>query len=173
MAHARRSSRVLGWIALAALGAAALALIVPVVRFALAAGNDGVAVGHEPVTVHAPAGRTWGIYFNDPDNTGYGESCRIADARGNPVRLRDPGWSVGGDTEMLDHEFTTPSDGTFTVSCEVSRATARVGPVGNLSAVLIGGCLAMVAGLVGLVTGTLWLTRRTSLRPVAARIPSA
>ena len=77
--------------------------------------------------MRAPGNRTWGIYLNDADNSGYSESCVVADSSGRPVAIRDPGMTVSAsDTEMLDHVFTTPEDGRFTVECNAQSASARV-----------------------------------------------
>jgi hypothetical protein len=164
MTQGRKSSRVLGWTALALLVAAVGTFVIPIAFFVMAASNDGLKVGDDPKTVETSGNRTWGIYFDDRDNTGYSESCSITDGEGGPVEIRDPGPTVSSsDTEMLDHVFTTPADGKFTVECNATSATVRVGPVGNLSSVLIGVAVAGALGLAGLVIGVVWLTRRTSV----------
>lgn len=159
----RRRSKALGWLSLSLLVLGAVAFIVPVTLFALASSDKGVALGHGPTEVHAPANHTWGIYFNDADNSGYRESCTATDSEGHAIATRDPRVTVtSSDTEMLDHVFTTPRDGHFTIACNAQSADVRVGPVGSLPSVLIGGPLAALLGLGGLVTGILWLTRRAS-----------
>lgn len=164
MTQGRNSSKVLAGFAMLLLAAAAAAFVIPIVLFAIATSNDGLKVGDAPVTVQTSGGRTWGIYFNDADNTGYSESCSINDSRGVPVDMRFPGPTVSSsDTEMLDHVFTTPTGGTFTIECNATSATVRVGPVGNLPSVLIGVAAAAVLGLTGCVLGIIWLTRRTSV----------
>ncbi|MCW2857102.1 MAG: hypothetical protein JWR52_2717 [Marmoricola sp.] len=163
MVDARKPSKALGWLSLSLLVLAALAVVVPVTRFAVASGDKGVALGEGPSKVQAPGGRTWGIYFNDPDNSGYSESCNATDSKGQAITLRDPGMTVtSSDTEMLDHVFTTPADGRFTIECDAQRASARVGPVGRFPEVAIGLALAALLGLGGLVAGSIWLTRRSS-----------
>lgn len=142
----------------------------PVTLFVLASSDKGVALRAEHTKVDAPADRTWGIYVDNADNSGYSESCTATDSRGRAIAIRDAGPTVtSSDTEMLDLVFTTPRDGTFTISCEVSGAVARVGPVGSLPLVLVGVLVAALLGLGGLVTGLVWLARRTSPpTPVAA-----
>ena len=156
----------MGWLSLSLLVLAALVFVIPLTRYLLATGDKGVALGDGPTKVHASGDRTWGVYFNDPDNTGYSESCGITDSRGRTIALRDPGMTVSSsDTEMLDHVFTTPADGRFTIECDAQGASARVGPVGNLVQVVIGLALAALLGVGGLITGSLWLTRRSSVAP--------
>jgi len=157
----RRSKRALGWLSLSLLVLGAVAFIVPAIVFVLASSDKGIALGDGPTKVRAPANRTWGIYFNDADNSGYSESCTATDSGGQAIAIRDPGVTVSSsDTEMLDHVFTTPRDGHFTIACNAQSADVRVGPVGSLPSVLIGVSVAAGLGLGGLVTGILWLTRR-------------
>ncbi|MER6940452.1 hypothetical protein ABTX24_18890 [Nocardioides sp. NPDC127514] len=164
MAQDRTASPLLGWSTLVLLLAAAISFVVPVTLFAFASADDGVAVADAPVTVEAPAHRTWGIYTDDADNSGYSAFCSVNDSAGRPVEFRDPGATVSAsETEMLDHEFTTPEDGTFTVECQADNASVRVGPVGNLPSVLIGTLIAAGLGLTGIALGVLWLTRRGSV----------
>lgn len=159
----RKRSKALAWLSLSLLVLGAVAFIVPVTLFALASSDKGIALGDGPTEVHAPADRTWGIYANDADNSGYSESCTATDSQGRAIALRDPGVTVSSsDTEMLDHIFTTPSGGHFTIACNAQGANVRVGPVGSLLSVLIGVSVAALLGLGGLVTGILWLTRRAA-----------
>jgi hypothetical protein len=159
----RRRSKALGWLSLSLLVMGAAAFIVPVTLFVLASSDKGIALGDGPTEVHAPAHRTWGIFFNDADNSGYSESCSATDSEGRAIALRDPGVTVtSSDTEMLDHVFTTPRDGHFTIACNAQGADVRVGPAGSLRSVLIGVSVAALLGLGSLVTGILWLTRRAS-----------
>lgn len=163
VAQGRRRSSTHGWLSLSLLVLAAVAFIVPVTIFALASSDKGIALGNGTTELHAPANHTWGIYFNDADNSGYTESCMVTDSDGQQVAIRDPGMTVSSsDTEMLDHVFTTPRDGHFTIACNAQSADVRVGPVGSLRSVLIGVSAAAILGLAGLVTGILWLTRRAS-----------
>jgi hypothetical protein len=121
-----------------------------VTLFALASNDKGIALGDGPTEVHAPANHTWGIYFNDFDNSGYSESCTATDSEGQAIAHRDPGVTVSSsETEMLDHVFTTPGDGHFTIACNAQSADVRVGPVGSLPSVLIGGSVAALLGLGG------------------------
>jgi len=164
---------VLAWISVASLVLAAGAVAVPLALYGMAAGDHGVPLGDRPTEISAPGGRVWGVYLNDADNSGYSESCTATDSAGRPVPLRDPGPTISSsDTEMLDRVFETPRDGHVTIDCHVHGATARVGPVPNLVALLIGIVAAALLGLCGLITGTLWLTRR-SATPVAYQVPAA
>ncbi|MEI7055317.1 hypothetical protein WBG06_05815 [Nocardioides sp. CCNWLW239] len=163
MAQGRISSKLLGWSALVLLLAAAVTFVAPITLFILAAADNGVGVADAPITVDAPGHQTWGIYFNDADNSGYSGYCSVNDSAGRPVEIRDPGATVSSsDTEMLDHVFTTPEGGSFTVDCQAEDASVRVGPVGNLPSVLIGAVIAAGLGLVGLGLGIHWLISKDS-----------
>jgi hypothetical protein len=163
MVDARTSSKALGWIALALLSLAALAFVVPIALYALTSDERGFAVGDGPTQVEASGHRTWGIYLNDADNSGYSESCAITDSHGMDVPLRDPGWTMSSsETEMLDHLFTTPDDGRFTIDCSSQSADVRVAPAADLHSIMIGFAVATAAGLAGLVLGIIWLTRRSA-----------
>lgn len=166
----RMRTKALGWLSLSLFVLAAAALIVPVTLFERATSDKGVALRGEPVAVNAPPSRTWGVYFDDADNSGYSESCTATDSNGRAITIRDAGATVTtSDTEMLDLVFTTPGDGSFTIACSVGGAEARVGPVGNFSFLLVGILVAALLGLGGLVVGVVWLVRRTSVpTPVAA-----
>lgn len=147
------------------LAAAAVAFVVPIAQFAVASGEDGVAVRDTPVTLNAPAHRTWGVFFNDADNSGYSGFCAVSDGAGRSVEIRDPGATVSSsDTEMLNHVFTTPDGGTFTIACQAEGASVRVGPVGNLPSVLVGSMVAAGLGLAAFTLGMMWLPRRRSVK---------
>lgn len=161
MTQVRKASRTLGVVALALLAVAFVAFVVPVVKFARADFDDGVSVGFEPVTVYAPGDRTWGLYFYDPDNSGYSASCLVTDPEGGLLELRDPGVNISSyEFETLDQQFTTPAGGAFIVTCTADGSMVRVAPVGDLRAVLIGVTVGAVLGLAGTVLGSLWLVRR-------------
>ncbi|MER7608349.1 hypothetical protein [Nocardioides sp. NPDC127503] len=163
MNQGRIASKLLGWSALLLLVAAAVAFVVPVTLFAFASGDEGVAVTDTPVVVDAPAHRAWGIYFHDVDNSGYSGYCSVNDSAGRPVEIRDSGATVSSsDTEDLNHVFTTPEDGRFTVECQTDNASVRVGPVGNLPSVLIGTAIAAGLGVTGFALGIMWLIRRVA-----------
>ncbi len=163
MAQGQKSSKVLGWISLVLLVVGGAAFVIPVLLFSIALGADGVKIGDSPVTVPTSAGKTWGIYNKDADNTGYSQSCSVSDGRGAPIAIRNPGPTISSsDTEMLDQVFTTPRDGAFTIECSTTSATVRIGPVGNFVSVLMGIAGAMVLGLTGFVLGVVWLGRRLS-----------
>jgi hypothetical protein len=158
-----RSERLLGWAAIALVVVAAVALVVPLVSFVRTLGSAKVALDDGPVTVRTAGGRTWGVIVDDRDNSGYSESCSVSDRAGRPVALRNPGATVSSsDTETLDHVFTTPADGRFTVACSVRGATVRVGPVASLRSVATGVVGAALLGLAGLGLGLVRLRRRSA-----------
>ena len=106
----RRHTKALGWLSLSLLVLAAVAFVVPVTLFALASSDKGIGLGDGPTEVHSSGNRTWGIYFNDADNSGYRESCTATDSQGQAIAIHDPGVTASSsDTEMLDHVFTTPA----------------------------------------------------------------
>ncbi|WP_236757551.1 hypothetical protein [Aeromicrobium sp. PE09-221] len=117
-----------------------------------------VVLEEKPIQVQAPSSQTWGIYFNDSDNSGYGHSCRAADEYGQPIELRDPGVTfTTSDTEMLDLIFTTPPSGRFTVQCDVQSAVARVAPAEIQRTVLSALGEAALLGIAGVAVGVVWL----------------
>jgi hypothetical protein len=159
----RRRTKALGWLSLALFVLAAVAIVVPVTLFALATSDKGVALHGGATAINAPPHRTWGVYVNDVDNSGYSESCTATDSSGRAIAIRDAGPRVtSSDTEMLDLVLTTPRHGSFTISCSVGGAEARVAPVGNFPLVLMGLLAAALLGLGGLIVGILWLVRLTS-----------
>lgn len=164
----RPSSTVLARISAASLVLALVALAAPLALYVAAASDHGVSLGYHPTEIRAPGGRVWGVYVNDADNSGYSESCTATDSAGRPVALRKAGPTISSsDTEMLDLVFDTPRDGRVTIGCDVHGGTARVGPVPNLVTLLIGVLAAVLLGLCGLITGTLWLTRRAATPPTS------
>lgn len=141
---------------------AVAAFTIPLTMFVRAASANGVAVSGEPVEVHAAGGRTWGIYFNDADNSGYTTSCNVTDRNGRQVPIRPAGMTItSSDTEMLDLLFRVPDDGWFVAQCAAEGAEARVGPVGNVSLLAGGVVAAMFLGIGGVVAGSLWFARRS------------
>jgi hypothetical protein len=91
----RSNSKVLGWISLALLALAAVAVAAPLSRYVVAASDKGFALRDgSQAEVHAPGGRTWGLYFDDADNSGYSESCTATDSAGRPIAIRDPGPTI-------------------------------------------------------------------------------
>lgn len=168
MVDVRKPSGATGWLALSLLVLAVVAFVLPVARFALATSDEGVALGDGPTEVRSPGDRTWGVYVNDADNSGYSTSCIVTSPDGRTIVLRDPGVTVSSsDTEMLDYVFTTPPDGRFTIDCAVTGASVRVGPVGSFPEILIGLAIAATLGLGGVVTGSIWLSRRLTAAPPA------
>jgi len=169
MMDAPKPSKAMVWLSVSLLALAVVAVVIPITRFALASGDPGIALGDGATKVHAPGNRTWGFYFNDADNSGYSESCTATDSNGQTIAIRDPGMTVSSsETEMLNHVFTTPVDGRFTVECSAQGASVRVGPVGSFTEVVVGLALAALLGIGGVVTGSIWLARRPSAAPAAA-----
>ena len=109
-----------------------------------------------------PAARTYGVYVDDADNSGYSESCSATEADGTPIQMESPPWSMSSsDTEVLDLVFDTGS-GDLTIECDIpgERVTARAVP--NYTAMLLGLMLAGISGCAGLVLLVGWLIARSS-----------
>jgi hypothetical protein len=145
----RRLTR-LSRVGLACLVLALAAVAIPGTGFVRAVTGAEVSLDAGSVHLMLPADRTYGIYADDDDNSGYSERCGIVDADGRQVRLSDPGWSMSSsDTENLDRVFNT-GDGDVTISCDMSGATASTRPVPNYTAMLLGGLLAALLGAIGI-----------------------
>jgi hypothetical protein len=172
----RFGSRRVGWAALLLCVVAVVAVSVPSVRYAKAENHEGVRLDGSAQHINLPAHRTYGIYVDDADNSGYSEQCTAVDDNGRMIDMRDPSWSMSSsDTEMLDYVFTTGS-GALTINCSVpgERVTAR--PVPNLDALLLGlvGCgIAGSAGAALLITWLVSRPRRQRPNVAAAAGPGA
>ena len=131
-----------------------VAITVPLVAHARESGMRRVVLAGGSESVTLPAHVTYGIYFDDTDNSGYSESCAITDGRGRPVSLREPGWNVSGsDFENLDYVFNTGA-GRLTVDCQSSAERVTLRPAPSPRGVLLGAVLALLllgAGVAALV----------------------
>lgn len=118
---------------------AVVALVAPIVQRVQAKSSRGVVLTQRVQEVRLPAGRRYGVFVDDSDNSGYGEQCQITDLAGHEISQHEPGWTTSSsDTETLDIVFDTgPGDLLF--DCDITgaeRVTVRPAPgVGN---VLIG-----------------------------------
>lgn len=78
------------------------------------------------------------------------------------MEVREAGATVTtSETEMLDYLFTTPDDGSFTITCSVAEATARTGPVIDLRSRTEWPVVGTVLALAG---GVAWVLRLRSVR---------
>ena len=158
-------SGLLGWAGLLLCVLALVAVVAPGVGYTRALANEGVRLDGSPQHVLVPADRTYGIYVDDPDNSGYSMNCSAVDARGREVRLADPGWSVSSsDTEVLDLVFDTGS-GELTITCAVPGEHVTARPVPNDWAMLLGIVLAGILGCGGVGLLVAWVVARSSRRP--------
>ena len=157
-----RRSRLFGWAA-ALLGAAAIGTaIVAVSLFARSLEGDSFRLDESPRQVVLPSHRTYGIYVDDADNSGYSESCSVRDAEGKEVPLRGPGWTAStSDTETLDFVFDTGT-GELTISCSVPGEQVTAKPVPNVLALVLGSMLAVILGVATIGFLVLWLLARSS-----------
>ncbi len=154
----RRRSRPLGLTTLILAVLVLAAVVAPVVEIVHVASEPSVTLGSGSQRVTLPAHAGYGIYFNDTDNSGYSESCQATDA-GRPVVLSDPGFSMtSSDTDNLDMVFSTGS-GRLVIDCQSTAEQVTVRPVPDYKTILVGAALAVVLGMVGVVTGILWLAR--------------
>jgi hypothetical protein len=128
--------------------------------------GDSVRVDESARQVVLPADRTYGIYVDDTDNSGYSESCSVQDSTGQQVPLRSPGWTAASsDTETLDFVFDTGT-GDLTISCSVPGEQVTAKPVPNILALVLGIVVAGILGVAALGFLILWLLARSS-RPAA------
>lgn len=161
-----RSGRfgLLGWVGLLLCVLALVAVAVPGFGYTRARADDGVRLDGSPQHVQLPANRTYGIYVDDADNSGYAMSCSAVDARGRDASMADPGWSVSSsNTEVLDLVFDTGS-GELTITCAVPGEQVTARPVPNDGAMLLGIVLAVGLGCTGLGLLLAWAVERSSRR---------
>jgi hypothetical protein len=128
---------------------AVTAVAVPGVGYVRALADEGVRLDGTPQHVRLDPHRTYGIYVDDANNSGYTQSCSAVDADGREVQMKNaPGGISFSDTETLDLVFRTNSS-ELTIDCSVpgERATAR--PVPNDRAMVLGLLLAGVLGFAG------------------------
>jgi hypothetical protein len=86
-----------------------------------------------------PANKTYGIWADDADNSGYSSDCSIIDNRGRPIDLKFFEGSVvsdsPGDFAQFDVEFNTGSGELTVLNCADSGAEFSVRPVKRPKAV--------------------------------------
>lgn len=172
MDRSERRSRLLlaGSVLSGCLALAAVAL--PALACARAAADRGIALHDGPQPVALPAGKRYGIYVDDTDNSGYSEQCAIDD-RGRSVPLHDPGWSASSSaTQTLDMVFDTGS-GRLTIDCSISAERYSVRPVPNVSALVIGIALGGALAGAGVVLVVLRAQRRPARTADTARAADA
>ena len=136
---------------------------IPFAWFARAITSDEVALPAGQHELTLPAHRTYGVYVDDADNSGYSERCSATDASGRRVRMKDPSWNIGwfSDTENLDFVFDTGS-GDLRIECSVPGERVTLRQVPNDTALVLGGLLGslLFATSIGLLIG--WVAVRTS-----------
>jgi hypothetical protein len=158
----------LGWLGVLLCGVAVLVLAIMLVGNHRATSGPSVRLADGPHHVVLPADKTYGIYINDANNSGYTESCTAVDAQGSNIAMRDPSWSISGsDTETLDIVYNTAS-GNLTINCSVPGEIITTRPVPNYCALLIG---ALAAGAMAVVGIILIVTRFTRARSVGMPLP--
>ncbi|WGL53387.1 hypothetical protein P5P86_06045 [Nocardioides sp. BP30] len=168
MRDVRRRLGPLGWT-----GVCLTAVAVLVVVFAVVAAHrttDGPSVRLSDGAHHLslPAHRTYGIYVDDADNSGYSETCSATDDRGGSIRMRDSSWSISSsDTEMLDLVYDTGS-GDLVLTCSVPGEIVTTRPVPANALVLLG-VAGVAVGIAGIVLVIVGLSRRR--RDVPAPTP--
>ena len=164
----RRGVRHLGWVGALLCVLALVAVAVPGVGFARTTAGDGVRLDGTAQHLRLPAHKTYGIYIDDADNSGYSDSCSAVDRDGRSIDIKDASWSVSSsDTETLDYVFDTGS-GDLTITCSVpgERVTAR--PVPNFGALALGVGIGGILGLAGATMIIVWFVTR-SRRQVPSR----
>jgi hypothetical protein len=171
----RRSRRWAGWAGLLLCVVAIVTVSVPGAIFARAEGRDGILLDGTTQHINLPPHRTYGIFVDDANNSGYSEDCSGSYDAGGTINLRDPSWSISSsDTEVLDFVFDTGS-GAITIYCSVPGERVTVKPVPNSKAFFIGMVVAGIAGSVGVALLIVWLVGRIQRRrsKVTAAAPSA
>ncbi len=151
-----KSSKTKGLVGLALCALAVVCVIVPGIGFIGAVTAKAVVLADGPHPVTLPAHKTYGIYFDDTDNSGYTEQCMVTDD-GRPVKLSDAGWSISSSaTETLDLEFDTGS-GHLVIACTTSAERMVTRPVPNFMSMVIGLGLGFLLGVAGFVVLAVWL----------------
>ena len=163
-------SRLFGWVAVL-LGAVAIgSAVVATALFVQSLQGDGYRLDENVRQVALPADRTYGIYVDDADNSGYTQSCSVHDSRGREVPLRDPGWSVSSsETETLDFVFDTGT-GDLTIRCSIPGEQVTAKPVPNVLALVLGIAVAGILGIAALGFMIVWLLARSSRTPTYAGV---
>lgn len=134
------------------------AAIFPTIEIARVSSRPTVVLGQGPQHVVLPANAKYGLFFNDPQNLGYSESCSATD-RGRQIVLADPGfYMTSSATDNLDLVFNTGS-GNLVIDCQSSAQRVAAEPVPNFAPILIGSGATIVFGLTALVLTILWAAR--------------
>lgn len=157
----RRRAPVLGWLGLLLCVIAVVALTVPGIGYVRAVSDGGVRLDGGPQHLVVPAHRTFGVYVDDANNSGYSESCSAVDeVTGRQIQMRDPGWSMSSsDTEVLDIVFNTGT-GRVSISCSVPGERVTVRPVPHYAAMLLGVAVSGIFGVVGVGLLIAWAVIR-------------
>jgi hypothetical protein len=152
---------VFGGLGLLLCSLAVVAVTVPGIGFVRTTSDGGVRLDRGAHHLVLPAHRTYGIYVDDADNSGYSESCAAVDeVSGREIRMRDPGWSFSSsDTEVLDLVFDTGA-GKISLTCAVGGERVTVRPVPHYGAMLLGVVVAGILGTVGLGMLVAWAAIR-------------
>lgn len=139
-----------GWAGLLLCLLAVVSVAVPAVGYIGAQRDRGVRVDANPRHLDVPAHRTYGVYVNDADNSGYSENCSAFDeGNGRRILMGDPSWSMSSsDTETLDMVFDTGT-GKVSISCSVPGEQVTVREVPHDAAMLLGVVASIVLGVLG------------------------
>lgn len=162
----RGRTRVLGGLGLLLCVLAVVALAVPGVGFLRATSDEGVRLDGGMQHLVFPSDRTYGVYVDDRDNSGYSESCSAVDeVSGSRIPMRSPGWSMSSsETEVLDLVFDTGS-GRVSLSCSVPGEDVRVRPVPDFEAMLFGAAASAIIGAIGATMLIAWTAFRLARQP--------
>lgn len=165
----RHRAPVLGRLGMLLCLAALVAISVPGFGYVRALSEDGVTLDSGPVDLVLPAHRTYGVYVDDSDNSGYSENCSAVDkSQGRPIQMKDPSWNISSsDTEVLDIVFDTGS-GHVSISCTVPGERVTIRAVPHDSAMFLGFALAMILGIPGVGMIIAWAVIRSARQPASA-----
>jgi hypothetical protein len=138
-----------GWVGALLCVLALLAVTAPAIGYARALNSSSISLPSGPQHLRLPADRTYGIYVDDANNSGYSESCSAVDAHGQQIQMNDPPWTVtASDTETLDFVYDT-SSGDVTIDCSVPGERVTTRQVPNNRTMLLGIILAGILGFTG------------------------
>ena len=143
-------------------GLAVIALAVSIISFVPSVGGVSAELASHPRGVELPTHRTYGIYVNDPNNSGYSLSCSGMDADGHELAFRDAPWTLTtSDTESLELIFDTGA-GRLSIACTARGGTVRVGPVPEFRRLAVGLLSVCVFAGAGILTIVVSRRRKTS-----------
>lgn len=133
-------------------GLAVLVMAAVIVSNHRATSGPSVHLANGPQQVVLPPDKTYGIYVEDANNSGYTESCTATDAQHQAaVRMGGPSWSISSSgTETLDMVYNTGS-GDLTINCSVPGETVTTRPVPNYQGLLLGGLAAGILAVLGII----------------------